>query len=122
MDYRRNGSNNTLSNINGSITNSSSNNITFLDGIEIIGKLIIPENYQIHIETTTIIVQGMLEMTSTAPITGQPMIQITMISSTKTADGSSSFTPVYENALACVNPTCDIGSKGIIVAGGSLNS
>ena len=99
---------------------SSNNTITFLDGIDIIGKLVIPENYQVHIETTHIIVQGIFEMKSTlTPITGQPKIHITMITSTT---NSTTFTPVYENARACTFTTCKIGSKGIVVAGGALNS
>ncbi len=99
---------------------SSNNKITFLDGIDIIGKLVIPENYQVHIETTHIIVQGIFEMTSIlAPITGQPKIHITMITSTT---NTTTFTPVYENTRACATTTCKIGSKGIVVAGGSLNS
>ena len=119
MDYQMNPGNGTLS-------SSVNNKITFLDGIDIIGKFVIPESYQIHIETTTIVVQGILEMTSIlTSITGQPKIHITMISSTN-SDGSTtnnpSFTPVYENALACSAVKCSIGSKGIMVAGGKLNS
>jgi hypothetical protein len=126
MDYQLNRSNGTLSSTSGS--SGTSNKITFLDGIDIIGKFVIPESYRIHIETTTIIVQGILEMTSTiTPITGQPMIHITMIPPKNTTvdsptANSSTFTPVYENALACASATCNIGLKGIIVAGGTLNS
>ena len=121
MDYQLSRSNSTLT------SSKDANKITFLDGIDIIGKLILPERYQIHIETTTIIVQGVLEMTSiVTPITGQPMIHITMIPSTNntagSADSGSTFIPVNENALACATPTCNVGSKGIMVAGGTLNS
>jgi hypothetical protein len=65
-------------------------------------------------------------MSMMTPITGQPKIQITMMSSSNTttgnSTGSTTFTPVYDNALACTATVCDIGSKGIVVAGGTLNS
>ena len=97
--------------------------VTFLDGIDIIGKLIFPNNstYTITINTASITVQGELDLQSTVtPITGTPRIRIIMIG----LNSNQVFTPVNENAGACPTDnlfgTCKIGSKAITVAGGRV--
>jgi G8 domain len=95
------------------------NVLTFVDGIDIMGKLVFPDRYKVHIYTTFIVVQGVLEMTAIAtPVTGVPNIRITMIGNTTT----TSFTPIDNNAKACTAIECNVGKKAIVVAGGTVNS
>ena len=94
--------------------------ISLLGGIDIIGKLIFPNDgkYTLTINTASIIVQGELDMQSTqTPITGTPLIRIVMIG----FDKKLSFRPYGENANACANFDCEIGFKSITVAGGKVN-
>ncbi len=86
-------------------------------GLEIIGKLVIPNKKKINIVTTTVVVQGELQMTSTKPIDGNPDIKFTL-----TGNNDITFTPIDRNANACHGvATCSIGKKSIVVAGGKLN-
>jgi hypothetical protein len=97
--------------------------LSLLGGINIIGKLIFPDNeslYKITIYTASIIVQGELDMQSTKQlITGTPLITFVMIG----LDETLSFRPINENANACltsVTGNCVVGFKSITVAGGSV--
>ena len=86
-------------------------------GLEIIGKLVIPNKTRIHILTTTVVVQGELQMTSSKPIDGNPDIKFTL-----NGNSDIKFTPIDRNAKACHGvATCSIGKKSIVVAGGKLN-
>jgi hypothetical protein len=90
--------------------------LTLQDGIDIQGKLVFPDNYSITLRTTSIVVQGELDMTSTKVVDGTPNIQIIMI-----GDNSlQKFTPVGENAGAC-GGDCVMGKKAIVVAGGKVD-
>ena len=92
-------------------------NITFNDGLEINGRLIFPDGYSVHVYSTMIVVQGILDMKSTGAVTGMPYIQFTMIGDNE----DTVFTPLNENAYVCGVSTCSAGKKGIIVAGGTVN-
>ena len=93
---------------------------TMLDlrgGIEIVGKLVIPNKIKINIVTTAVIVQGELQVTSSKPVDGNPDVKITL-----TGSDDIKFTPIDRNANACHGvATCSVGKKPIIVAGGKLN-
>lgn len=94
--------------------------LSLLGGINIIGKLIFPNNgvYSLTINTATIIVQGELDIQSTQkPVSGTPLIRIVMIG----FDEKLSFRPVNENANACPDLNCEVGFKSITVAGGKVN-
>jgi hypothetical protein len=97
--------------------------LSLLNGIDIVGKLIFPNNgsYSLTIYTASITVQGELDLQSTlTSVTGTPKIRIIMIG----LNDNQVFRPVNENAAAC--PTddlfgnCKIGRKAITVAGGNV--
>lgn len=92
---------------------------TILDlrgGLEIVGKLVIPNKTKINIETTAVIVQGELQITSSKPVDGKPDVMITL-----TGSNDIRFTPIDRNAKACNGfATCSAGKKPIVVAGGKL--
>jgi hypothetical protein len=94
--------------------------LSLLGGINIIGKLIFPNNgsYRLTINTAAIIVQGELDLQSTlTAVSGIPLIRIVMIG----FDNKFSFSPVNENVNACPNFSCEVGYKSITVAGGKIN-
>jgi G8 domain len=90
--------------------------LTLTAGIDIRGKLIFPDGYSLTLNTASITVQGVLEMTATKPVDGSPLIRIVMIGS----DTAQTFTPVDANAAACAGD-CKVGMKAITVAGGQVN-
>jgi hypothetical protein len=90
--------------------------LTLQDGIDIQGKLVFPDNYSLMVQTTSIVVQGQLDMTSTKLVDGTSTIRIRMIGDNKL----QTFTPIGENAGAC-GGDCVIGKKAIVVAGGKVN-
>lgn len=83
-------------------------------GLNIEGKLVFPDGYQITIETPFIVVQGELEMTSTRQTSGEEDIKIIM---TALPEGDVSFTPHAEHSTGPKN----VGTRPIAVAGGVLN-
>jgi G8 domain len=86
-------------------------------GIDIIGKLVFPDGYKLNLQSSLIVVQGELQMTSTKQVTGAPDVRLTMIGSGATL----TFTPAGNNVNACKNvATCTAGKKAIIVAGGKV--
>jgi G8 domain len=92
-------------------------NLELLGGLDVIGKLVFPDGYNVNLTSTMIVVQGELQMTSSKPVDGVPAIRFTMIGN----DNSLTFTPVDVNANACKGvSTCSIGKKAIIVAGGKV--
>lgn len=92
--------------------------LTLNSGIDIIGKLVFPENYVITLLTPFVIVQGELQMTSTKAVDGIPLIKLVM-----TGESNNTFYPQNENSDACgAGSPCLAGKKAIIVAGGKLNS
>lgn len=94
-------------------------NITFNDGLDIVGKLVFPDGYRVNVSSTLIVVQGLMDIKATGEVSGMPYIQFTMIGN----NASTVFTPVNANANVCgVNTsTCSTGKKGIVVAGGNIN-
>jgi hypothetical protein len=94
--------------------------LDLLGGIDIQGRLVFPDGYQIIITTPMIVVQGELIMTSSKPINGTPDVKITMIGQ----NDKQTFTPIDNNANACNfgSATCTVGKKAIVVAGGKVNS
>ena len=90
-------------------------------GIDVRGKLVFPDGYALTLRTAMITVQGELDMTASKAVDGTPMIHIIMIGS----DTNQTFTPVGENAAACVQDSffgnCKVGKKAITVAGGKVN-
>jgi G8 domain len=99
---------------------SQTEQLDLLGGIDIQGRLVFPDGYQILITTPMIIVQGELIMTSLKPINGVPDVKITMIGQ----NDKQTFTPIDNNANACNfgSATCTVGKKAIVVAGGKVNS
>lgn len=97
--------------------NHASGTLNLNGGIDIQGKLILPDNgLSINITTTSIVVQGELIMTSTSPITGIPKIKVTLVGSNE-----ATFTPIDVNAKACNGATtCIAGKKSFVVAGGKV--
>jgi hypothetical protein len=92
-------------------------NVTFNDGLDIVGKLVFPDGYRVNVYSTLIVVQGVLDMKATGVVTGTPSIQFIMIGDNL----DTVFTPVDVNANACGVSTCSTGKKGVIVAGGTVN-
>jgi G8 domain len=91
--------------------------LQLLGGLEIIGKLVIPNKVKLNLSTTTIVVQGELQMTSTKPVNGVPDVKITL-----TGNDDVTFTPVDRNVNACHGvSTCTAGKKSIVVAGGKIS-
>jgi hypothetical protein len=98
------------------VMNHASGTLNLNGGIDIQGKLVVPEDFSISITTTTIIVQGELSMTSTKSISGTPKIKVMLVGSKDIA-----FTPIDVNANACQGlATCNGGKKSFIVAGGKV--
>ena len=98
------------------VMNHASGILNLNGGIDIQGKLIVPEDLSINISTTSIIVQGELSMTSTKAITGIPKVNVKLVGSNEVT-----FTPIDVNANACQGlPTCIAGKKSFVVAGGKV--
>jgi hypothetical protein len=88
-------------------------------GIDIMGKLVFPNDYRLSITVTTVIVQGELQMTASKQVDGVPNIKFTMVG----INNDLTFTPIDVNANACRGiSTCTVGKKSIVVAGGKLTS
>lgn len=90
--------------------------LTLLDGLDIQGKLVFPNNYKLEVKSPLILVQGELEMQANKPVDGKPSIKFLM-----TSDSVQYFTPIGVNANAC-SGSCAAGKKAIVVAGGKVNS
>ena len=91
--------------------------LQLLDGLDIHGMLRVLE-VPLELETTVLVVQGMLEMTATGKaVDGIPLVHVTMV-----GENDERFMPVYENSNACGGGECVAGKKSITVAGGQVNS
>ena len=98
------------------LMNHASGILNLNGGIDIQGKLVVPDDLPINITTPAIIVQGELSMTSTKPVSGIPKIKVTLVGS-----NDVTFTPVDVNANACQgSTTCNAGKKAFVVAGGKV--
>ena len=95
----------------------SGGSLQLLGGLDVIGKLVFPDNYVLNLSSIVIAVQGELEMTASKIVDGIPNIKFTMIGNV-----DRSFTPLFDNTGACNGDvTCNAGKKGIVVAGGKVN-
>jgi hypothetical protein len=96
--------------------------LTFQDGMDVRGKLVILEGTSINIVTPMITVQGELQMYSTRKaVNGVPSIHILLVGQ----NDRQSFTAINENSKQCnVDGTsiCEVGKKSITIAGGKINS
>ena len=57
----------------------ASGNLSLLGGLDVLGKLVFPDGYNLNLVTTMIAVQGELEMSASKPVDGTPQIKFTMI-------------------------------------------
>lgn len=92
--------------------------VTFLQGIEIIGKIVFPDKYKIIIQTSVVVVQGELIIKSKSQrIDGRPNIKFIF-----TGETNQTFVPVENNINACGGKDipCNVGKKAIVVAGGTI--
>lgn len=96
--------------------------LTFDDGIDIRGKLMIMEGTCVKIVTPMIVVQGELEMYSTQkPVCGAPSIHVLLLGMNE----GQTYEPLDENSKRCSadgTPLCEVGKKSITVAGGKITS
>jgi hypothetical protein len=88
--------------------------LEFANGLDIYGKLVIPDGVSVEMITPLLVVHGELDVTSTKPIDGTPAVRITMKNGP-----DMNFTPIHENSKEC-NGRCLAGKKAIVVAGGKL--
>lgn len=97
----------------------ANNTVTFHHGINVIGKLVIPENSNVTIYTTFVVVQGELKITMSHPVVTPDYGAVRFI---LTGSSDESFVPADSNIDVCgENAECNIGKKAFIVAGGKLN-
>ena len=91
--------------------------LQFFAGLDIRGKLLIPDGTQINIRTTYILVLGELEMESSKPINGAPDILIQWIHT----EDELPITWRPPNSQ-CGEPydECDLGTRPFVVAGGKV--
>ena len=87
------------------------------DGMEIRGRLVVPDGTRLTMETTFLVVQGEFDITATQPVNGSPPVSITMIGD----NDDQAFTfPSDPSQCTFDSSGCTIGQKGIVVAGGKL--
>jgi len=90
--------------------------LTLAGGLDIQGKLVFPDGYQLTLAAPFIRVQGKLHMTSTKIPNGVEDVKFLL---TGTDETLTKFTPHDNNAMAC-DGECSVGKKPIVVAGGEL--
>lgn len=94
-------------------------------GIDVQGKWLVESSMNVNITTTGIFVQGVWEVGvteddvgSAPPVSDVPRVLVTLV-----GEDDQEFTPILENADACGGgKDCNIGMKGIVVAGGTIDS
>ena len=96
--------------------NETGSKLRLNQGIDIQGRLVIPDNTEAHIETSSIVVQGELSITSTSSVSNDPKIRVTII-----GDKNSTIMPISNNKGVCDSDDCDVGPRSVAVAGGTLN-
>ena len=86
-------------------------------GLDIQGKLTIPQGSGLTITTPAVYVQGELDVQSDAEITeANRAVKFVL-----TGTAPQTFYPADTNADRCGGDGCDVGTKPFIVAGGKLN-
>jgi glycoprotein endo-alpha-1,2-mannosidase len=86
-------------------------------GIDIQGKLLIPDGIEIIIKTPYVRVQGELHVSSTKVVDSVPGITFLLFEGD---DGIEKFLPASSNKLVCGTQRCDPGPQSIMVAGGRV--
>lgn len=86
----------------------------YLQGLDIYGKLVVPNSTSTEIWTPLVVVHGELIIDATKPVDGSPDVKIIM-----TDQGEDFFEPINENSHEC-GGRCRAGRKAIIVAGGKV--
>ena len=95
--------------------------LRFDDGIEIRGRLVVPDGTApVAITTTFLVVQGRLDMTATQAVTETPSISITMVGDDP--NGQTFGFPDDPAQCSLDASGCRTGPKGIVVAGGTVRS
>jgi len=91
-------------------------------GLNIVGKLHIPEHAKVEIITPFVLVQGILRVDPPATGTTIPRGDAAKVTITLTGETDISFKPDEEtgNGMQCMTP-CNVGSKVVAVAGGTLD-
>ena len=92
--------------------------LKLLGGLDIQGKLVIPDGYKVSIEATHIRVQGELQIISSKVVDGTPNVRILLVNG---EPGIEKFQPALSNTNACGVQRCDPGPKSIFVVGGKLD-
>jgi hypothetical protein len=90
--------------------------LTFGDGLDIHGKLVFPDNYELIVRSTLILVQGELQITAVKPVDGNPQVKFVMH-----GDKDEFFEPADSNSNICGDGLCEAGSRSITIAGGKLS-
>ena len=90
--------------------------LRLVGGLDIQGKLTVPDGFHWTLETTMIVVQGEWNVQSTGIITGSPVVNITLF-----GNENRTFLPVDRNEGLCGPTGCEVGPQSITVAGGRVN-
>jgi hypothetical protein len=91
--------------------------LTFRDGLEVQGKLIVgSKKKSLTIKTPMVVVQGELSIKSTKPVNGVPAVKFLLTG----GDVDQYFRSFGNNAGVCDGGLCDVGIRSISVAGGTL--
>lgn len=89
---------------------------TTIDGLDVVGRLVVPQNYKSTLLTKFVFVQGVLEMSDTNPISkNNTSMRIVL-----TGDADVTFVPASGNA-GVAGSTFNAGVKPFLVAGGRLD-
>ena len=92
--------------------------VDLIEGINIKGKLLIPDGIRLRMRLTSMLVQGELEIVSSKAIDGSPDVHLVWLS------GRSPLAFVPENntdACGGNRHACNLGKKPFVVAGGKVN-
>ena len=92
---------------------------TTVDGINIEGKLVFPTNHKAVIRTSSIIVQGELQLSVTHATVSPENESIRFV---VTGNNNINFIPAHNpNNNVCGAGGCDLGKTPFLVAGGKIN-
>ena len=84
-------------------------------GLNVEGKLVFPDGYQLEVHTPFVFVQGELNITSTRSTSASEDVQIVL-----TGNEEATLFPNAQNSVHCGTSGCNFGSKPVVVAGGKL--
>ena len=86
-------------------------------GLDIQGRLVVPDSFRIEIQTPYIRIQGILSMSASKAVDGEPNVKVALVAG---EFGIQKFQPALSNAHASGVQRCDQGPGSIFVAGGEL--